>query len=99
LRGPKAIRFFEEVLKAPIEQGALRRVADGWAWSHTQDVDVPRGVRSLVRQRVGRLQPRAQELLRIASVVGHEFALDVLLRIADQPEADLLDHLDAAFQA
>ena len=91
--------FIEEVLKALVEQGALQRDAGRWAWVPAGEIDVPRSVRSLVGQRVGRLKPRAQELLRIASVLGQEFALDALQRIADQPETDLLDDLDAAFRA
>jgi DNA-binding NarL/FixJ family response regulator len=45
------------------------------------------------------LNPSAQELLRVASILGAEFALDVLLRIARQSQSQLLDNLDAAFTA
>ena len=36
--------------------------------------------------------------MRLASVIGPEFDLDVLLAASGQPESDVLDHLDAALQ-
>jgi DNA-binding CsgD family transcriptional regulator/tetratricopeptide (TPR) repeat protein len=91
--------FVEEVLKALVEQGALRKVDGQWQRKAIADVEVPRSVRSVVGQRVGRLTHPAQETLRVASALGEEFALDELQRVSDQTEADVLDNLDAALEA
>ena len=87
--------FIQEVLKSLVEQGGVAR----WHRGTSAELEVPRSVRLVVGQRVRRLPPEVQETLRIASVLGQAFALDVLGRVADQSEATILDHLDAAFRA
>lgn len=91
--------FTEELLKALIEQGAGHRTSGRWERKEWNDVEVPYGVLSVVGQRVSRLTPEAQELLRLASVLGAEFELDVLLAVSGRPESEVLDHLDAALAA
>ncbi len=91
--------FIEEVLAALIEQGIIYREGTRWERGVVGDLDVPRSIRSVVGQRVGRLSPEAQDLLRVASVLGQEWSLDLLLEAADQPEATVLDYLDAALAA
>ncbi len=88
--------FTEEVLSALVEQGALFRSGDGWDRKALAEVGVPQSVRAVVGQRVGRLAPEAQELLRLASVLGQEFELDLLLGAVEQREGAVLDHLEAA---
>jgi DNA-binding CsgD family transcriptional regulator/tetratricopeptide (TPR) repeat protein len=90
--------FTEELLKALIEQGAVYRVADRWELNTSRQIELPHSVRSVVGQRVSRLGLGTQELLRLASVIGPEFELDVLLSASGQPESEVLDHLDAALQ-
>ena len=48
---------------------------------------------------MSRLPPETQGLLRLASVVGQEVELDVLVGVSEHPEAAVLDHLDAALAA
>ena len=51
---------------------------------------IPPGVRSVVAERLGRLSDDCRRVLAVASVVGREFASDVLTRAANaQPEATL----------
>jgi hypothetical protein len=63
------------------------------------EIEIPRSIRSVVGERVGRLPAEAQALLRLASVIGPEFDLDVLLAASGQPEASVLDALDAWLDA
>jgi predicted ATPase len=91
--------FIEELVKDLIERGVVFRVDGRWD-SRTQDaVEVPRSVRSVVGQRVSRLLPDVQELLRLASVVGQEFELEVVLRASGRPESVVMNELDAALGA
>ncbi len=62
-------------------------------------MEPPRSVRAVVDHRVGRLPPETQELLRVASVIGQEVELEVLVGASGQAEPDLLDRLDAALAA
>jgi predicted ATPase len=74
--------FVEEVLKALIESGAVRCTGHGWEYTAIGPPAVPMSVRAVVRQRTNRLPPPAQELLALASVLGQEFEVDVLVAAA-----------------
>jgi len=67
------------------------RIADAAA-----ELRIPPGLRAVIGQRVARLSERCRELLVLASVVGREFGLDALRRLADLPGDALLDVLDEA---
>jgi len=91
--------FIEELLKAMIEQRVIHEKDGDWQRTEVGDIQLPHSVRSVVGQRVGRLGPGAQDMLHVASVLGHEFDLELLLATAMQPEPVLLDHLDTALAA
>jgi DNA-binding SARP family transcriptional activator len=57
---------------------------------------IPPGVRAVIGQRLARLEPACRELLASASVLGREFALDVLARLGGLDRDALLDALDEA---
>jgi class 3 adenylate cyclase/tetratricopeptide (TPR) repeat protein len=61
--------------------------------------ELPADVRSAVRRRVRGLPSDAQEILRVASVVGLEFSLPVATDAAGVPEADVLDAVEHAARA
>jgi predicted ATPase len=90
--------FTEELLAALVEQGALsgndRRLV-----KRLGDLEMPRSVRSLIGERISRLPLQSQELLRLASLLGEEFELDVLLAVSEMIEDQVLDALDAALEA
>jgi DNA-binding CsgD family transcriptional regulator/tetratricopeptide (TPR) repeat protein len=91
--------FTEELLKALIERGFVAEVDGRWEANMREDFEVPRSVSSLIGQRVGRLPREVQELMRLASVLGQEFDLDVLLKVSGQPEPEVLNQLDGAHRA
>ena len=91
--------FVEELLKALVEQGAVFETNGRWDCKQLSQIEVPHSIRSVVGQRVSRLAPGAQELLRLASVLGAEWDLDVLLAASGISESEVLDHLDAALAA
>ncbi len=71
--------FTEEILAALLEQGAITRVGADGERGEVERIAVPPSIRSVVGQRVTRLAPGVQELLRMASVLGQEFELDLLV--------------------
>jgi tetratricopeptide (TPR) repeat protein len=91
--------FTEELVKALVERGVVSQAKGRWQAAAVDEIEVPRGVRSVVDQRVSRLAGDVQELLRLASVFGQEFALDALLAVSGRPESDVLHELEAALAA
>ena len=86
--------FLEEVVRHLIETDAL---AAGGA--HTVDLgrlDLPQGVRDVVTRRVRRLPDDVGDLLGLGSVVGPEFDVTLIARLARKPIDEVLDLLDDA---
>jgi DNA-binding SARP family transcriptional activator len=57
---------------------------------------VPDGVRDVIARRVARLSEHAGRVLGISALIGRDFDLDLLERVAGLAEEELLDVLDAA---
>jgi class 3 adenylate cyclase/tetratricopeptide (TPR) repeat protein len=91
--------FTEELLSALVEQGAIYREGEGWERKEVAEIELPESVRAVVGQRVERLGEGAQEVLRVASVLGQEWDLDLLLGAVEADEEAVLDHLEAALGA
>jgi predicted ATPase/tetratricopeptide (TPR) repeat protein len=60
---------------------------------------LPGSIREVVGRRVARLGDKAMYVLSRAAVIGRDFELDVLNRVGDAEEDDLLDILEGAEQA
>jgi DNA-binding CsgD family transcriptional regulator/tetratricopeptide (TPR) repeat protein len=91
--------FTEELLNAFVEQRVLTAGGGQIALTGVDKLVIPHSVRSVVAERVGRLSAESQQLLRLASVLGQEFDVEVLLAASDQSELQVLDGLDAAVEA
>jgi hypothetical protein len=92
--------FVEEVCRALIDQGKLYR--EGGRWERgvsVAELDIPQNLRVAVRRRVGRLPEPAQDVLRLASIVGREFEWEVLKEISDLGEDALIEALEGAERA
>ena len=57
---------------------------------------VPESVRDVIARRVARLPEHAGQVLRVAALIGRDFEYDLLERVVDVAEDELLDVLDAA---
>ncbi|HJQ98049.1 MAG TPA: AAA family ATPase [Candidatus Polarisedimenticolaceae bacterium] len=89
--------FVEEVLKALIEQGAVRREGGRWERCEMVDLAIPQSVKAAIGHRLDRVKPESNEVLRAAAVLGKTFAFQDLLAVAgDKGEDALLDALDEA---
>lgn len=92
--------FIEEVCKALIEQGQVACTADDCrVTARVEDLEIPQSVRLTIQARLARLPVQAQDVLRMAAVLGREFDFDVLLRATGLDEDALIEALEAAERA
>jgi len=89
--------FVEEVLKALIEQGSVRRESGRWKREEVAGLTIPQSVKATVGHRLDRVSPECNEVLRAAAVLGKSFDFTELLEVAgERGEDSLLDAVDAA---
>ena len=81
--------FLQEVVALMAQEGTL---ASG-------EVSVPPSVRAAVGRRLNTLSEEANQLLRIAAVVGREFSDTLLARLFDQGSEQLPELLESALDA
>jgi tetratricopeptide (TPR) repeat protein len=92
--------FVEEVMKALIEQGSVRRESGRWKRCELADLVIPQSVKEAIGNRLDRVSAECNETLRAAAVLGKMFTIDELMAAADgQNENKLLDALDEAVGA
>jgi DNA-binding CsgD family transcriptional regulator len=63
------------------------------------NLPVPESVREVIRQRLHRLTPPCFRQLSIASVIGREFSLPLLVQVADAPVEKMMSSIDEAERA
>jgi class 3 adenylate cyclase/tetratricopeptide (TPR) repeat protein len=90
--------FVGEILRNFIEAGAAfeKQCAEE---SGLHSYGIPDGVKEAIGRRLSRLSAEANKILRIASVIGHEFEVNVLQQVTELPEENILDALDEAKSA
>ena len=93
--------FLGEMLRHLRESEAIVQQEDG-RWALAADLDelpLPQSVRDVVSQRVARLGDDVQRMLTVAAVIGRDFELDLLARVLQRDEDELLDGLEEAMSA
>jgi hypothetical protein len=92
--------FVVEVLRQLMESGAIGSAdAEPESGIDARSLMVPEGVKGVIAQRLADLGRETNELLERASVLGREFELDVLQRMSEVDEDELVDGLDSAVHA
>ncbi|MGE5601524.1 MAG: ATP-binding protein, partial [Nitrososphaerales archaeon] len=91
--------FIEEVCKALIEEGKLAFRDGHWQRSSMAEIKIPQTVRAAILARVARIPKPAQEVLRLAAIVGREFDLETLQRAGDLDEEALVAALESSLRA
>src|SRR5687767_2068019 len=92
--------FVEEVLKALIDKGSVRRESGHWKRCDLDELVIPQSVKEAIGSRLDRVSQDCNEVLRAAAVLGKTFTFDELQATAgDQKEDALLDALDEAVGA
>ena len=87
--------YLEELVRSMVEVGSLEPAAAGWTFDRAVPVEIPETVEKLIGARIDRLSPSAQELLGVAAVLGRQFPVALLERVADGSVA-ALDELRTA---
>jgi len=93
--------FVQEVVRYLAEEGLITR--EQGRWRATRDtpleMSIPEGLRDVIGKRLTRLSAVCNRLLSVASVIGREFRLKVLQRVAGVAEDELITALDEAKRA
>jgi len=87
--------FTVELLRTLQERGNLIQDADGkWVASATLNwEELPARVEGVIQERIARLDDNLRETLNIGSVIGYEFAAQVIARVQQVQERELLKNL------
>lgn len=93
--------FVGEVLRSLVESGRLLfdPSTERWTIDRSTPLGLPPSVRDVIGRRVDRLGSDAAEVLTLAAVIGRSFELELLMRLIDLTESELLDRLEAAVAA
>jgi tetratricopeptide (TPR) repeat protein len=92
--------FVEEVLKALIEQGSVRRESGRWKRCDVAQLQIPQSMKEAIGNRLDRVSPKCNEVLRAGAVLGKTFTFEELTAAAGEHGEDvLLDALDEATAA
>lgn len=91
--------FVEEVVRTLVDRGDVVKVHGRWEGRALEDLEVPKSIRSVVGQRLSRLEPCSQEVLQEASVLGPAFAFEDLLRMCEREESQIETALEDAVGA
>jgi class 3 adenylate cyclase len=76
--------FVEEVIRMLIDRGAIMREGEHWvANEKTSGVEIPDTLHGLLLARIDRLPHESKRTLRVASVIGRQFAVSLLERLLD----------------
>ena len=86
--------FVEEVLKALIERGSVRRESGRWRRCDMEQMLIPQSVKEAIGNRLDRVSQNCNEVLRVAAILGKVFTFEELSAVAEQTEDVLLDALD-----
>ena len=96
LSSPVNPLFLEEALRVMVENKVI--TVNGWVRvdeNRLQQMQVPDTIHGLLLARLDGLPAASRDVLQIASVIGRQFALDILSRITPrQPQGDLVDLLN-----
>ncbi len=92
--------FIEEICKALIEEGKLFCDGGQWQFSGIEELELPQSVRMALQMRINRLSSGAQEVLRLAAIIGRDFDYEILRRACEiQDEDQLIESLEQAERA
>ncbi|HLF07967.1 MAG TPA: protein kinase [Dehalococcoidia bacterium] len=93
--------FVQEVLRYLAEEGLIAREEGRWrSTSQTPlAMQIPEGLRDVIGKRLSRLTPECNRCLSIAAVIGRDFRVDVLQRVAGLSEDELITLLTEANKA
>jgi DNA-binding SARP family transcriptional activator/tetratricopeptide (TPR) repeat protein len=91
--------FIRELLAHLVESGAIYRTGQRWTSDlRPAQLEIPEGLRAVIRHRVARLSKCARHALTVAAVAGPTFSVALLEHVLGQ-DSVVLDALDEAMTA
>jgi adenylate cyclase len=92
--------FIEEIVKTLAEGGTLEGVRGAYRLTQTvEEVEIPATVESVLAARIDRLDAGEKTVLQAAAVIGRQFSVAVLERVAGLSEQELADGLQGLLAA
>ena len=91
--------FIEEVVKGLVERNSLRQERGVWKPIEEAEHFIPQSIQIALGKRLETLSEDARAALSLASVLGREFDMDVLLNMSEWEEDRMLDALDESVKA
>ncbi len=92
--------FVEEILRSLVEEGTIYRTPEGrWERKGVEEIRIPKTVREVVKQRASRLDEPTLSTLRVAAVLGTEFASELLREVAGIEDEPLIEQLERLVRA
>jgi predicted ATPase/class 3 adenylate cyclase/ribosomal protein L40E len=86
--------FIEEFIKSLKELGIIERSDCRYSLAKDiQDVTIPSTIHDVIMARVDSLPEESKEVLQTCSVIEREFSYDLIKRVTELPERDLLSYL------
>jgi len=82
--------FIEETLKALITSGDIYYGIGGWTRKPINELQIPRTVQDAVQRRIDPLADETKQLLILAAAAGRRFDFELLQRLTELSEDDLL---------
>lgn len=93
--------FVQELIRYLAESGIVTRQQGKWRQSGkaSLEMSIPEGLRDVIGKRLSSLSDSCNRVLSIASVIGREFSLEILHKVAVISEDDMFKALDEARRA
>lgn len=92
--------FIGEVIRHLSESGAFFQEGERWKYRGTiEALGIPEGVREVIGRRLSRLSETTNRILSLGAVIGRQFDVALLSRVAETSEDAVLDALDEATAA
>ncbi|HEY33405.1 MAG TPA: AAA family ATPase [Dehalococcoidia bacterium] len=90
--------FVQEVVRYLIEAGIITREKGHWLLTGETSLrmSIPEGLRDVIGRRLSRLSEECNRVLSTAAVIGREFPLEILHRVAGVPDSEVFAALEEA---
>jgi len=86
--------FVEEVITSLKEEQVIYRHEDKWKIKEVSKIEFPKTVKSVIKNRISRLDGECQRVLTMASFVGKDFTFEALSEVTGVEEDELLELME-----
>jgi class 3 adenylate cyclase len=93
--------FIQEVIRYAAESGIIKREGGQWVAAGAPEsllTQIPEGLKDVIGRRLSGLSEGCNRVLSVASVIGRDFAVDVLQRVGGITEDELMSALEEAMR-